>query len=91
MIVYNGKLYGASYSGGANNAGVLFEFNPANNALIKKHDFATATGSGLQGDLVVFNNKLYGITGFGGGSRTDGICPLAARKRFPSVVYGACA
>jgi uncharacterized repeat protein (TIGR03803 family) len=64
----NGKYYGLTSSGGANNDGVLFEYNPANNNFIKRHDFSSSlTGSAPVGNLVqTSNGYLYGFTTSGG-------------------------
>jgi uncharacterized repeat protein (TIGR03803 family) len=65
----NGRLYGVARTGGANDQGVLFEYNPMNNTLVKKVDFALSTTIGANpiGSLTVaFNGKLYGMTGKGG-------------------------
>jgi len=40
----NGKLYGLTYSGGANGLGTLFEFDLTTGVIAKKVDFSTATG-----------------------------------------------
>jgi uncharacterized repeat protein (TIGR03803 family) len=40
----NGKLFGLTYAGGANNLGTLFEFNLTTNVLEKKVDFNNTTG-----------------------------------------------
>jgi len=54
--------------GGANNLGVLFQYNPTTNAYTKKVDFAgTANGSGPVGSLIqASDGKLYGMTKLGG-------------------------
>lgn len=65
LTVYNNKLYGLSYDLNSDKA-VLFEFNPASNALTLKYQFTAANGENPAGDLTVFNNKLYGITRLGG-------------------------
>ena len=64
----NFKLYGMTYKGGINDAGVLFEYDPMNNAIIKKVDFSAAsTGAFPYGDLSnASNGKLYGMTYIGG-------------------------
>jgi len=41
----DGKLYGTAYQGGANNAGVIFSFDPVTNAFNKLLDFNIADGS----------------------------------------------
>ena len=61
LTVYNSKLYGMTTLGGANNMGVLFEYDPSNNTLTKKMDFDGATkGSRPSNSLTVYNSKLYG-------------------------------
>lgn len=44
LIAANGKFYGTTSSGGRYNMGVIFEFNPTTNELIKKNDFSEETG-----------------------------------------------
>ncbi len=64
----NGKLYGFTYRGGANNAGVLFEYDITTNTLTKKIDFDGANnGKTPKGRLLeAANGKLYGVTNIGG-------------------------
>jgi uncharacterized repeat protein (TIGR03803 family) len=69
----NGKLYGTTESGGANNAGTLYEFDPVTNAFAKKIDFdGTAKGKAPAGLMLASNNKLYGMTTYGG-QNDDGV------------------
>ncbi len=69
----NGKLYGMTSTGGANNDGVVFEYDTAANTLSKKVDFLKATdGSSSEGSFIrIQNNRLYGMSTFGG-STGDG-------------------
>jgi len=70
----NGKLYSTTSGGGANNKGVLFEYDHLLNVYTKKVDFNGA-GNGHQpyGDLVLANNnKLYGLT-YQGGTAGKGV------------------
>lgn len=61
------RVFGVTQSGGANGRGVLFEFNPVNGAITKRHDFAIATGSNpYSGVLLASNGRLYGTTVSGG-------------------------
>lgn len=63
----NGKMYGVTSSRGINNAGVLFEYDPATGTYTKKIDFEFATGREPHGALVLGNNgMLYGLTAAGG-------------------------
>ncbi len=66
----NGKLYGMTSDGGANNGGILFEYNTSTNICTKKLDFeGTTNGRAPSGSLVqASNGKLYGITSMGGAS-----------------------
>ncbi len=68
VLAGNGKMYGMTSDGGANNAGVLFEYDPATSAFIKKLDFNyTTTGGNPYGSIVFAGNgKLYGLTAYGG-------------------------
>jgi uncharacterized repeat protein (TIGR03803 family) len=64
----NGKLYGMTSMGGTNNLGVLFEYDPVTNILIKKLDFnGVDNGSSPMGSLIQADNgKIYGMTYQGG-------------------------
>lgn len=63
----NGKLYGLTSFGGANNIGVIFEYDIASNTYTKKLDFTSATGGNPYGTLLLASNgKFYGNTNLGG-------------------------
>lgn len=64
----NGKLYGTTSYGAANNMGGLYEFDPSTNTITKKIDFdGTNTGMAARGDLIEGSDgKLYGLTSLGG-------------------------
>ncbi len=67
MQASNGKLYGLTFRGGANDLGVLFEYNPASNTYIKKVDLSSTTGYYPWGSLIqASNGLLYGMALFGG-------------------------
>jgi uncharacterized repeat protein (TIGR03803 family) len=70
MQASDGKLYGMTYQGGSNNAGVLFQYDPATSNYTKKLDFAGATNGAYPcGSLMqASDGKLYGMTAFGGSS-----------------------
>ncbi len=73
----NNKLYGLAGSGGlddyGNHFGTLFEYDPATNTIINKHNFGFHgvsqpyfTGNGLTGYLLqASNGKLYGTNQYG--------------------------
>ncbi len=63
----DGKLYGVASNGGANNKGVLFQYNIVTNAYVKKVDFSTSDGFHPCGTLVQApDGKLYGTCKEGG-------------------------
>jgi uncharacterized repeat protein (TIGR03803 family) len=63
----NGKLYGVTRTGGRNNDGILFEWDPAKELFTKKLDFSKDSGVQPTGSLILARNgKLYGITLAGG-------------------------
>ncbi len=68
MQATNGKLYGTTPSGGANNMGTLFEYDIVNNQLIKKVDFIDTIGGHMPFSSLMqaSNGKLYGMSAFGG-------------------------
>ena len=61
LAAYNGKLYGTTYLGGVNNAGTIFEYDPATNIYLKKYDFAFTQGGSPRGSLLLYNGKFYGL------------------------------
>lgn len=70
----NGKLYGLTKIGGEHNAGVLYEYDPMTNILLKKIDFENSIiGSKPMGRLVqAEDGNLYGVT-YEGGLSNNGI------------------
>ncbi|MFT3907973.1 MAG: T9SS type A sorting domain-containing protein [Ferruginibacter sp.] len=63
----NGKLYGATAYGGANNKGVIFEYDYTTNTYTKKFDFSGTDGNNPNSSLTRSQNgKLYGTTIYGG-------------------------
>jgi uncharacterized repeat protein (TIGR03803 family) len=81
IIATDGKIYGTTDEGGANNAGVLFSLDTATNTFTKLFDFGGLNGInqrapgyvGHPGSLIeASNGKLYG-TLYGGGANTGGV------------------
>ncbi len=65
----NGKLYGMTPSGGDNNIGVIFSFDPVTATLDKLFDFESIAGNTPRGSFVQCSDgKLYGTTSYGGPS-----------------------
>jgi uncharacterized repeat protein (TIGR03803 family) len=66
IVADNGIMYGLTSAGGANNSGVLFNYDPGV-FYNKLFDFGGIFGVAPQGDLVqATNGKLYGTAQFGG-------------------------
>jgi uncharacterized repeat protein (TIGR03803 family) len=70
ILANDGYFYGMTYQGGDFGAGVLFQFNPNNNSLVKKLDFdGNTNGRNPFGSLMqASDNHLYGLTYQGGSS-----------------------
>ncbi|MCK5765175.1 MAG: hypothetical protein KAH26_04290, partial [Bacteroidales bacterium] len=70
----NGKLYGVTHSGGINDLGVLYEYDPQNNIFAKLYDFdGSAHGAEpSEGVIQASNGKLYGMT-YKGGIQDKGV------------------
>ncbi len=68
MMASDGMIYGLAYSGGTNNNGVLFQYNPVTGVYTKKFDFDNVLhGSNPVGSLTEASNGfLYGATTYGG-------------------------
>jgi uncharacterized repeat protein (TIGR03803 family) len=63
----NSKLYGMTWSGGANGSGVIFSFDPATNVYTKLFDFDGTNGAYPTGSLMhAMDGLLYGVTYNGG-------------------------
>jgi uncharacterized repeat protein (TIGR03803 family) len=67
-LANNLKLYGMTFQGGSQNAGVVFEFDPKKKKFSKKIDLESSIhGKNTYGGFVQANNgKLYGMTYQGG-------------------------
>lgn len=60
----NGKLYGMTALGGANNQGVIYEYDPVLKSYVVKFNFSIFYGARPNGRLFeASNGKLYGMTG----------------------------
>lgn len=62
-----GLLYGTTSVGGANGFGTLYSFNITGAVFTSLHDFATATGRSVLGELAqAANGNIYGAASAGG-------------------------
>ncbi len=66
LLVWNGKLYGATWEGGANNDGVLFSFDPGDDTYTVLHHFSSAADRYVGATPIEVNGQLYGTTYEGG-------------------------
>lgn len=69
MQASDGKLYSTTVNGGANNGGVIYQYDPVSNTYINKYDLYNASVDGLQPEYTLsqgFDGKLYGVTFYGG-------------------------
>jgi len=68
LIEMNGKLYGTTNGGGANNDGSVFRIDPDTGKEKVVYSFCSVCGDGSnpEGGLVVLNGLLYGTTVYGG-------------------------
>ncbi len=73
MQASDGNLYGMSIQGGANNFGVIYQFNPSTSVYTKKIDFnGTVNGANPYGALMqASDGMLYGMT-YSGGTNNGG-------------------
>lgn len=63
----NGKMYGATRDGGANNLGDIYEYDYNTNSYISKYSFTSSSGANPIGSMILASNgKLYGCTQIGG-------------------------
>ena len=71
----NGKFYGTAISGGADNEGFIFEFDPVAGTATQKIDFVKISSYRIspQGLMRASNGKIYGTTGWGGINQTGNV------------------
>ncbi|MBT1700146.1 T9SS type A sorting domain-containing protein [Fulvivirgaceae bacterium PWU4] len=89
MQASNGKLYGMTPEGGANDLGVLYEYDLLTSTYTKHADLTEASGRNPYGGLTesTSNGKLYGLTQWGGANGEGAILQFdPATGVFQSVV-----
>ncbi len=72
LALFNGKFYGMTNAGGANNAGVIFEWDPATNIFITKVALSAASGANPYSSMLLQGGKFYGMT-YAGGANNAGV------------------
>ncbi len=76
LVVYNGKFYGmTSTGGGVIGRGVIFEWDAATNNFAVKYEFSSGfrQGDTPYGSLVIANDKFYGMTSKGASDAGSGV------------------
>ncbi len=68
----NGKLYGVTYSGGANGYGTLFSFDPIGGLFTKHWDFGSPGGWNPHCTLLAASDGMLYGTAYAGGGSFDG-------------------
>jgi uncharacterized repeat protein (TIGR03803 family) len=64
LTAYNNKLYGMTITGGANDVGTIFEWNPATSVIQSKISFNNLTNGEMPyGGLTLVGGKFYGMSG----------------------------
>lgn len=67
VLASDGKLYGMTKNGGANNKGVIFQYDLSTHDVVKLFDFGSVNGEEPKGSLIQgTDGKLYGMTSAGG-------------------------
>ncbi|MGA3283720.1 MAG: choice-of-anchor tandem repeat GloVer-containing protein [Verrucomicrobiota bacterium] len=64
-------LFGATYAGGSNNHGTVFQLN-TNGTFSLLHSFSVSDGQNPEGGLTLSGSTLYGMTSYGGIGGTGG-------------------
>lgn len=62
----NGKFYGMTYIGGANDSGVIFSVDTSGKNYKVLKSLGHASGYYAEGHLILLGGKLYGLTQYGG-------------------------
>jgi uncharacterized repeat protein (TIGR03803 family) len=75
----NGILFGTTVSGGANNDGTIFSFDPSNGTITTLASFNGANGASPEGSLIAdAAGNLYGTASSGGANDAGAVFELAA-------------
>ncbi len=84
----NGLLYGMTYGGGANNAGVIFSYDTSTGKETDVHDFDFNDGATPYGSLIqASNGLLYGMTYQGGANGLGNIFSFDISTGKETAIY----
>jgi uncharacterized repeat protein (TIGR03803 family) len=74
FMTKTGEIYGTTYEGGKNNAGVIFKMNASGSGYSVIHNFGgSPDGAYPWGGIIEVNGTLYGVT-TGGGTHKHSAC-----------------
>jgi hypothetical protein len=87
--VSDGFLYGVTRYGGFNNGGVIFKINPTTGQYFSIYEFGQAPNDPLEPieGVIEVNNKLYGMSYFGGQHNFGTIYELDLNIGVPNTVF----
>jgi uncharacterized repeat protein (TIGR03803 family) len=84
----NGKLYGTTQRGGANDQGVIFEYDPATASISNQFDLDFNTGTFLFNGLIATpNGKLYGASRDGGTNSRGALLEFDPLTNSVTIIY----
>jgi uncharacterized repeat protein (TIGR03803 family) len=87
LVASGSKLYGSTYSGGANSDGVVFSFDTGTKLLNPVYAFTGAADGYSPGELTLSGNLLYGMTPYGGNNNAGNIFSLNTDGSNFNVLY----
>jgi uncharacterized repeat protein (TIGR03803 family) len=88
LVEYKGKYYGTSSNGGSVNMGAIYEFSPsAGCSLLYSFQNGAGDGGTPNGDLIVFQGKLYGTASTGGSSGLGTVFSISPSGGSISVLH----
>jgi uncharacterized repeat protein (TIGR03803 family) len=87
FLASNGKYYGGTQNGGANNYGTFWEYDPITDVFSKLHDYNFTNGRNPKGCLVEVGGFLYGTTLYGGSGGWGTIYKVELATGVYSVIH----
>ena len=88
LVYYNNKFYGLALSGGAQNSGTIFSYDPVTGTLADVYDFLGSTGLAPFGTIAVYNNVFYFQSGGGAAYGTGCIRSFDPATATATDIYG---
>jgi uncharacterized repeat protein (TIGR03803 family) len=82
LVLFNNELFGVTQTGGAHNAGTIFEIEPGSNREQIVHSFIRNPDGQTPVGLTAYNNVLYGATATGGAYKRGTVFAFDSKDRF---------